>query len=67
MNLSDRKFRMAFAVEQYFAPKILLNDPAYVKWRFHLWGKKEGVAYETFLQHHICTDEDYAEFHTISE
>ena len=66
MNLSEKNFRMAFAVEPYYAPHFLLNDPAYVKWLFHLWGKKDGVAYETFLPHHICTEEDYAEFFPIS-
>ena len=67
MNLNDRKFRVAFAVEPYYAPHFLLNDPAYVKWYFRKWGKKDGVSYEKLLQPHICTDEDYAEFFTISE
>ena len=30
IHLKDRKFRIAFAVEPYFAPRFLLNDPAYV-------------------------------------
>ena len=58
---------MAFAVEPYFAPKFLLNDPAYVKWYSRMWGKKEGVPYEKFIKHHICTEEDYLEFYTITE
>ena len=66
MNLSERNFRMAFAVEPYFSPKFLMNDPAYVIWLFHLWGKKEGVSYSTILPHHICNEEDYAEFFPIS-
>jgi len=67
MDLGKRKFRMAFAVEQYYSPNFLLNDPAYVRWLFHIWGKRDGVAYETFIQHHLCTDEDYAEFYPITE
>ena len=66
MNLGERNFRMAFAVEPYYAPYFLLNDPSYVKWLFHLWGKKDGVAYEKILPHHICTEEDYADFFPIS-
>ena len=27
-----------------------------------LTGKKDGVEFETILDHHICTEEDYASF-----
>ena len=65
MNLSERKFRIAFAVEDYQYPYKLKNDPNYVKWIFRLFGKKDNKIYDKILSHHLCTEEEYAEFHTI--
>ena len=65
LNLSERKFRMAFSIEPYYAPFELKNDPDYVRWVFQLWGKKDGISYEKILPYHLCTEEDYAEFYPI--
>ena len=65
LNLSERKFRIAFAVEDYNQPIKLKNDPSYVKWVFRLYGKKDNKSYDKILSHHLCTEEEYAEFYTI--
>ena len=65
LNLSERKFRMAFSIEPYYAPYEIKNDPDFVRWVFQLWGKKDGISYEKILPYHLCTEEDYAEFYPI--
>ena len=54
-------------MEDYYAPKRVKNDPAYTKWLFRMWGKKDGIAYNRYLTPHLCTDKDYAEFNPIEE
>lgn len=67
LNLNERGFRVAFAIEDYYAPKRLKNDPTYIKWLFRMWGKKNGISYERLLQAHLCTEADYAEFYPIQD
>ena len=52
MNLSERKFKIALAVEDYHYPYKLKNDPNYVKWIFRLFGKKDNKLYDRILSHH---------------
>ena len=56
---------MAFAVESYNYPRSLKNDPEFVRWHMRLQGEKDGEKFETFLPHHLCTEEDYAELYPI--
>ena len=65
LDLKQSNFRIAFAVENYYAPFFLKNDPTYVKWLFRQYGKKDSKQYENIIPHHTCTEEDYAEFHPI--
>ena len=65
LDLKQSNFRIAFAVENYYPPFFLKNDPTYVKWLFRLYGKKDNKSYEVVLPYHMCTEEDYAEFHPI--
>ena len=64
MNLNDRNFRVAVAFDGYL-DRELKADPRYVKWIFRVAYKKDDVMYETILPHHMCTEEDYAEFYPI--
>ena len=41
-TINEKGFRIAIAIEDYYEPKQLKNDPRYVKWLFRLWGKKDG-------------------------
>ena len=65
LNLNQMNFKIAFAVEG-FVTKDLKYDPRYVKWIFRMYGKKNDEQFERILNHHICTDEDYAEFSPIA-
>ena len=65
LNLNEMNFRVAFALK---GSKLdLKNDPRYVKWIFRVYGKKDGERYEKILNHHVCTDEDYAQFSPIAK
>ena len=59
LNLKEKGFRIAIALEDYFTPKSLKDDPAYIKWVIQIWGKKDGKHYNRLLTPHKCTDEDY--------
>ena len=50
-----------------FSTKDLKYDPKYVKWIFRMYGKKDNKQFEKMLDHHICTDEDYAKFSPINK
>ena len=65
VNLSERRFRIAVTIEDFFSPIKMKSDPKYVKWFFRLYGKRKGIFYERMLDYHFCTDEDYAEFYPI--
>ena len=67
INLSERNFRIAVTIEDYFAPKKLKNDERYVKWIFRLYGKTNGIFYQHMLSYHKCTDEDYNEFYPVQK
>ena len=67
VNLRENDFYVAFAIEDYYAPRQLKNDPAYTKWLFRIYGKKDGKPYERIISHHICTDEDYDGFYPIED
>ena len=56
---------IAFSVEDYYKPRNLKNDLEFVRWHFRLQGQKDGQRYEKILPHHLCTEEDYAEFDPI--
>ena len=66
LNLNERNFRIAFAVEG-FRTNDLKIDPRYVKWIVRQYGKKEGKEFEKLLDYHVCTDEDYDAFYPIIE
>ena len=65
MDLKEEGFRIAFSIEDYYAPRKLKNDPKFTKWLIRAYGMKDGEFYEEKLEYHICTDEDYAEFYPI--
>ena len=67
INLSERNFRMAVTIEDFYSPSKQKNDKRYVKWLFRLVGKRDGVMYQHILKHHKCTDEDYKEFYPIQK
>jgi len=67
VNFNDKGFHIAFSIEDYYAPSKLKNDPAYTKWYFRLYGKKDGRPFERALDAHICTEQDYAEFNPIQK
>ena len=58
-NLNTSGFKIAFAIEDYHT-QVLKDDTRYVKWIIRLFGKKDGEYYERILDHHKCTEEDYA-------
>ena len=66
-NLNEYKFRIAFTVEDFYAPHRFKDDDRYVKWVFRRLGLKDGVYFERFIPHHRCTESDYAEFFPIEE
>ena len=37
INLNEKNFRIAFALESVYEPHQLLNDPDYVKWIFRVY------------------------------
>ena len=43
VNLSERNFRMAVTIEDFYGPFKQKNDERYVKWLFRLVGKRDGV------------------------
>lgn len=67
LDLKEKAFQVAFSVEDYFKPKRLKDDPAYIKWLFRLWGKRQGQPFERHLSAHLCTEEDYANFYPIQD
>ena len=42
VNLSERKVRFAFSVEDHLEPKKQKNDPKFVKWLVRQSGKSKG-------------------------
>lgn len=42
VNLSERKVRFAFSVEDHLEPKKQKNDPKFVKWLVRQSGKRKG-------------------------
>ena len=45
----------------------LVNDPEYTRWIFRITGYRDNQQwYEQILPHHVCTDDDYAEFYPIT-
>ena len=67
LNLNEKGFRIAIPIEDYYTPKRLKNDPAFIKWVIRMWGKKDGKPYDRILTPHICNDEDYDQFYPIQE
>ena len=65
IDLSERKFRIAVTIEDFFAPIAQKNDPKYIKWLFRLYGKRDGVFYQHMLDYHECTDADFDEFYPV--
>ena len=65
--LNEANFRIAFTVEDYYAPYQLKDDDRYVRWLFRVLGKKDGVYFENFLPYHKCTEADYSDFFKIEE
>ena len=59
LNLNERKFRFAFTVEDYLAPKKQKNDPRYVKYLFRIYGRRNGKDFQQVLPYLKCTEEDY--------
>ena len=43
VNLSERNFKLAITIEDFFDPIAQKNDPRYVKWIFRMYGKRQGV------------------------
>ena len=62
--MNDIGFRAAFSVIGYLDGEVK-DDSKYVKWIVRHRGTKAGVEFETLLDVHLCTEEDYAEFSPI--
>lgn len=56
VNLNDKRFRIAFAVEDVYAPYALKNDPNYVKWFFEILRNDGEVSSTQMLDAHLCTE-----------
>ena len=41
---------------------MLLDDPHYVKWIVRRTGMRNGTSFEETINHHKCTDADFARF-----
>ena len=63
ISLSQRNFRMAFAIENYYPPLFLKKNTKYIKWVFRKYGKKDNESFEEILPSHDCTEDDYKEFY----
>ena len=57
---------MAVAFEGY-DDEQLKNDPNYVRYIFHITGKKDNKWYERLISHHVCTNEDYEKFYPMQK
>ena len=64
-NLNEQNVRIAFNVEDYYAPWHFKNDENYVKWIFRMYGKKDNEFFSRNLPYHACTEEEYDEFYPI--
>ena len=42
-NLNEINYRIAFTIEDYYAPRQIKDDERYVKWVFRVFGKKDSV------------------------
>ena len=68
INLTERGFRIAYAVEGLYPPQALKDDPAYVKWIFRVRTKTDGApTVSKQISHHKCTDADYEQFYPTAE
>lgn len=61
IDLYDFDTRVAFGVEGFLDGETK-DDPAYVKYISRLWGKRDGVGYEKFIDHHVCSLDELALF-----
>ena len=66
INLTERDFRIAFAVEGYYT-EDLKYDPRFVKWIFKMHNVQDGVTTYQDLSHHKCTDADYEQFYPTND
>ena len=55
--------KIAFSLEDYYEPRMLKNDPKYVKWVFRQTTRVAGETFVKTLPFHKCSDEEYAEFY----
>ena len=67
INLSERRVRLAFTIEDHLDPKKQKSDPKYVKWLVRQSGQRNGEKFQRILPYHKCTDEDYNEFYPVQK
>ena len=67
VNLNDKNFRIAFMVEDYYAPHQIKDSEEYVKWVFRVFGYKDNISYERLIPYHRCNEKDYDEFYQIEK
>ena len=63
VDLSETGFKVAIGVEDYNTG-LALDDPYFVRWEFSLVTQNGSKTNRLVLNHHRCTDEDYAMFWT---
>ena len=66
VDFKEDAVRVAFGVEGYIDGETK-DDPNFVKYMVRMRGKREGVAYETILDYHVCTPEELDMFGTPSK
>ena len=57
IDLNQDSVRFAFGIEG-FLDEETKDDPNYIKYLVRYTGKKEGVAYESIVDYHVCTAEE---------
>lgn len=64
VNLQARNFRVAFAFDGVTDGKFK-SDPRFVRYIAEFMTKKDHQWTRRILPHHVCTEEDYAQFYPV--
>ena len=65
VDFHEDKLRVAFGVEGFLDGETK-DDPSFVKYMVRNYGKKDGVAYESILDYHVCSADELDKFGTPS-
>ena len=55
LDLNQAKYRIAFSIEDYVAPRNFKTDSKFVRWEIRLYGLKSLVPFSKTIPHHECT------------